>query len=154
MLAPSAYLASAASCRALVLRLVPSIDTLPSIHQASQQWTNSYEELELPKEGERSKQKAWDRPIIEGCFRSLLSSAQDDRNRARLLAVTCKESGLWLQVPPISSLGPRMDDDVIRIATGLRLRVPLCIPHRCQHCGSQVDKLATHGLSCRKSQGR
>ena len=55
---------------------------------------------------------------------------------------------------PISSLGLRMDDDVIRTATGLRLGVPLCIPHCCQHCGSQVDKLATHGLSCRKSQGR
>ena len=114
MLATSAYLATAASCRALVLRLVPSFDTPPSIHQASQRWTNSYEELEFPKEGERSKQKALDRPTIEGCFRSLLSSAQDDRSRARLLAATCKESGLWLQAPPISSLGLRMDDDVIR----------------------------------------
>lgn len=46
-----------------------------------------------------------------------------------------------------------MDDSVIRIAAGLRLGVPLCSPHLCQHCSEPVDELATRGLSCRKSQG-
>ena len=27
-------------------------------------------------------------------------------------------------------------------------------PHVCKNCGSQVDELGLHGLSCRKSQGR
>ena len=66
----------------------------------------------------------------------------------------CKESGLWLQAPTIASLGLHMEDNEIRIAAGLRLGVLLVSPHLCQHCGIQVDHLAIHGLSCRKSQGR
>ena len=30
----------------------------------------------------------------------------------------------------------------------------LSTPHICHHCGGHVDALATHGLSCNKSQGR
>ena len=47
-----------------------------------------------------------------------------------------------------------MDDEVVRIAVGFRLEVPLCQPHNCYHCGAAVDELATHGLSCPRSQGR
>ena len=47
-----------------------------------------------------------------------------------------------------------MDDDVIQVAMGLRLRATLCQPHKCHHCGAQVNHLATHSLSCHKSQGR
>ena len=41
-----------------------------------------------------------------------------------------------------------MDDDVVRIAVGLRLGAPLCRPHACQLCGAPVDEQAIHGLSC------
>ena len=44
-----------------------------------------------------------------------------------------------------------MDDEVIRIAVGLRLGVPLC--HNYHRCGAAMDELATHDLSCSKSQG-
>ena len=37
---------------------------------------------------------------------------------------------------------------------GLRLGLPLCRSHTCQHCGAEVSQFATHGLSCRKSAGR
>ncbi len=47
-----------------------------------------------------------------------------------------------------------MDNDVIRVAVGLRLGVPLCEPHQCRHCRAEVDHLGTHGLSCRFSKGR
>ena len=65
-----------------------------------------------------------------------------------------EESGAWLQTLPVSSLGLRMEDDVFRVATGLRLGVPICQPHKCQLCGSPVDRQGTHGLHCRKSLGR
>ena len=68
--------------------------------------------------------------------------------------ITARESGAWLNSLPISSLGLRMDNDTVRVAVGLRLGAPLCKPHTCQHCGAQVDELATHGLSCRHSEGR
>ena len=47
-----------------------------------------------------------------------------------------------------------MDDATIRIVVGLRLGASLCRPHTCRHCGAEVDHLAIHGLSCRKSEGR
>ena len=50
--------------------------------------------------------------------------------------------------------GLRMDNSTIRIAVGLRLGVPFCNSHTCRHCGSHVNDLATHGLSCRWSEGR
>ena len=40
------------------------------------------------------------------------------------------------------------------VAVGLHLGSPLCRPHLCHHCGSEVDRLGHHGLSCRKSEGR
>ena len=55
---------------------------------------------------------------------------------------------------PISSVGVRMDDDVVRIAVSLRLGVPLCHPHVYSCCGAEVNNLGTHGLSCQFSKGR
>ena len=47
-----------------------------------------------------------------------------------------------------------MDDEPIRIATCLRLGAPLCYPHKCCHCGTDVDSSGKHGLSCRWSEER
>ena len=46
----------------------------------------------------------------------------------------------------------QMNNNTIHIAVGLRLGTPLCRPHTCHHCGSDVDCLATHDLSCRWSE--
>ena len=59
-----------------------------------------------------------------------------------------------LNTLPVSSLGLRMDDDTIRVAVVLRFGIPLCHPHQCSLCGTEVDNLVTHGLSCRRSEGR
>ena len=37
---------------------------------------------------------------------------------------------------------------------GLRLGTAICGPHSCQRCGSAVDELGRHALSCRRSEGR
>ena len=92
--------------------------------------------------------------VIEKIRSSINHGASDCRSRARLLAAATKESGAWLHALPVPSLGLRMDDHTTRIAVGLRLGTPLCQPHICHHCGGHVDALATHGLSCIKSQGR
>ena len=84
----------------------------------------------------------------------LLDNAVDARSRARILAATSKESGAWLQTLPLSSIGLHMDDNTVCIATGLRLGSPLCRLHTCQHCESDVDRSAVHGLSCLRSEGR
>ena len=85
---------------------------------------------------------------------ALTNEAPDARSRARLLASSRSEAGAWLQALPAPNLGLRMDDETVRVAVGLRLGTPLCQPHGCSHCGSEVDPLGTHGLSCRWSEGR
>ena len=95
----------------------------------------------------------WDAPRIEATFNSLLESA-NQLSQARLLAVSRPESGTWLNALPLSSMGLRMDDVVIIIAVGLRLGLPLCHPHECSNCGTQIEEFGTHGLSCCFSRGR
>ena len=99
-------------------------------------------------------QHATKRPVVSTSAEGLLESAPDGITRACPLAVSAKESGAWLHALPISSLGLRMDDNTVRIAVGLRLGSTLCRPHDCQHCGAEVDHRATHGLSCKNSEGR
>ena len=84
---------------------------------------------------------------------ALLEAAPDEATRACLLATRQRESGAWLQPPPMSALGFRMDDNVVRVAVGLLLGVSLCQPHQYYQYGTEVDHLGLHGLSCRMSQG-
>ena len=100
------------------------------------------------------RQKAWDAPKVSATADTLLKEAPDAVSRSRLLAASSKESGAWLNTLPVSSLGLRMDNNTVRIAVGLRLGSPLCRPHTCHHCGVQVEGTATHGLSCKWSEGR
>ena len=54
---------------------------------------------------------------------TLQQSAADDLTKARLLVVSCPKSGALLNAFPISSVGLRMDDEVVRIAVGLCLGI-------------------------------
>ena len=106
-----------------------------------------------PSHPSSHRQRVWDFAIVEASFNALIVSAPNTQSRARLLAVSCPESGAWLHAMPISSVGLRIDDDV-RIAVSVRLGVPLCHPHMCSCCGTEVNNLGTYGLSCRFSKGR
>ena len=99
------------------------------------------------------RQKAWDVPRTMSTYDMLLEASPNLSTRARLLAVATRESGVWLNVLPVSSLGLHKDNDVIRVAVGLCLGAPLCEPHHCLHCQAEVDSSGTHGLSCRYSKG-
>jgi len=94
-----------------------------------------------------SSQRAWDSHIISETTRMLLADAVDDFIRARLLAVMSPHSSDWLNAPPLTAVGLRMDNEVIRVAVGFRLGPTLCMPHVCS-CGAQVDTRGSHGLPC------
>ena len=102
----------------------------------------------------RCRQKVWATIKAKILADALLDGARDSRESARLLASRARESGVWLNVLPISSLGLCMDDSTIRVTVGPRLGAPLCRPHTCRQCSAEVDSVATHGLSCRWSEGR
>ena len=155
-LAPSAYLASAAASSGLISHILPSsLQSLPIPHldAAVTLWSQGHNNPP-PSGSAACNQKTWDASVVSTSAEGLLESAPDGITRARLLAMSAKESGAWLHALPISSLGLRMDDNTVRIAVGLRLGSTLCRPHDCQHCGAEVDHRATHGLSCKNSEGR
>ena len=101
----------------------------------------------------RKKQSSWDDPLVEQTFNSLLAATVDPSSKARLLATATKESRAWLNDLPAGHLGTKLDDDSIRIATGLRLGANIVEEHTCV-CGLTVNKLGHHGLSCRRSGRR
>ena len=80
-------------------------------------------------------------------YHSLLDNSNQE-DTARILASSSKESGAWLDAMPIESIGLRLSDNEVRIAVGLRLGLPICIPHDCSGCGASVDRFGVHGLSC------
>ena len=123
---------------------------LSYVDEALAPWSQGCQE-QPPTDAAAHHQKTWDSLRVSSIVDALSS---DQMHRARFLAASSKESGAWLNALPISSLGLRMDDATARISMGLRLGLPLCRSHTCQHCGAEVSQFATHGLSCRKSARR
>ena len=56
-------------------------------------------------------------------------------------------SGMWLKAIPLT-VGLKLEDEVVRIAVGLRLGTSICEAHDCAR-GSRVDSRGTHGLACK-----
>ena len=80
-------------------------------------------------------------------------SANATAERARFLALSEWESGLWLQALPSLNIGTLLDNTSFSMAVSLRLGVSCMVSHRC-FCGDLVNELGHHGLSCSKSAGR
>ena len=98
-------------------------------------------------------QRVWDSKCCEVQADLLLDAAADVVERARLLASRAPESGDWLHVLPLSSVGLKLDNATVRISAGLRLGAPVVRPHICV-CGAMVTADGHHGLSCRRGSGR
>ena len=107
----------------------------------------------LPPVESRGQQRAWDSGPLETLKNQLYNSSNDPVAKARLLSVSTKEAGAWLNVLPAPHLGTKLDDTTVRIAIGLRLGANIVEEHRCI-CGAPVHRNGTHGLSCHKSGGR
>jgi hypothetical protein len=153
-IAPSAFLSSVASTAVLVSLMLP--DPIKSIqddrlHDALACW-QSFGGSNALTDDFAKKQKNWDSVIISNDKNRLLQVA-DETSKARILATMSPHAGDWLLAPPLTSVGLRMDNNTIRVAVALRLGAPVCAPHICT-CGSAVNALGIHGLSCIYSAGR
>ncbi len=148
-----AYLSSVYSVAPLVEAVLSHINVLAEtngISDAVDTWKELYD-VNVPEDPEKVKQREWD--VAPGIvFRDLLANGHQTV-RARLLAASQRESGLWLHAVPVPSLGTQLDPDTLRIAVALRVGSPVCEPHICR-CGQGMDAHGLHGLSCRYSAGR
>lgn len=150
-----AFLSSTSASVNLVNLLLPErilIIADPNDICARNLWSSKVKLL-CPVQLDSSRQKSWDRPLMKSKLESLMSSAQSQTARARLLAVASPHSGDFLNAVPCAHVGTKLDDSSFRIATALRVGVPVCAPHVCI-CGVNVDQFGTHGLACRQSAGR
>ena len=118
--------------------------------EAKASWSAGHES-EAPEDTAACMQRAWDSVRTMSTSQRLLDNAVDEEERARLLAVTTRESGAWLRALPVTVLGLRMDDSTVRVAVGLRLGTCVCGAHTCQHCDAEVSDLGRHSLRCKKS---
>ena len=99
-----------------------------------------------------STKRVWSLAVFRNIEQSLLSSAVGAQDEAKLLAVSQREAGTWLEALPVPSLGIHLGDNELRIITSLRLGIPTCAEHTC--ICNEVDIISTHGLKCKKSRGR
>ena len=146
--APSAYLSSAHSSAQLVEAILPESHlTIPTpfVDEAKASWASGHES-KAPEDAAACNQRAWDSIHTKSTSQRLLDNAADEEERARLLAVTTRESGAWLRALPVTALGLRMDDSTVRVAVGLRLGTRVCGVHTCRHCDAEVSDLGRHSL--------
>lgn len=155
MLAPSAFLASAASTHDLQQSILPAavrdLDDV-SIPEAEAAWS-CLSGSDKPDPESAHKQRSWDIPVARQCETAIWSKASTEVDKARLLAASSPHSGDWLSAPPIASVGLRLSDEEIRVAVAHRLGCKACEPHDCA-CGKPVDARGLHGLACRRSGPR
>ena len=148
-LATPASFASAVGTRNLqdkILNMAPGSYSELDIYQQPRQANYG----DMPTFTSPAKQQTWDKPIVKLEPSQLMDRHTDT---ARLLVASSRHNGDWLHAIPISSCGLRLDDEVVRIAVGLRLGTNICEPHVCI-CGSVVDVRGSHALSCKDTSGR
>jgi len=154
-LALPAFLSSTVSSSDTVQQLLPArLRSVGGVHDASyisavHEWQSS---AAVPPP-DTLLQKAWDLPLIRVKSEAVMNAAQNQADLARLIALSSRHAGDFLNALPSSAVGTRLDNTSLRIAVGLRLGLNVCAPHVCV-CGEQVSTSGTHGLACRKSAGR
>ena len=147
-----ACISSAYSSTVLFQKIMHTWDNVstPFVNEALNAWKMACPYEDIPTA--LNSQRCWDEPICRGLNTELISSS-NSAGRARILAVSRKESGFWLQAIPSPNTGTLMDNTSFSLAINLRLGSRICAPHRCV-CGTEVVDPGYHGLSCRRSAGR
>ena len=147
------FISSLHSVQGLIQRILEKV-TIPAdtdLNTAVEDW-NRITGSALDVDVDMSRQSTWDEPLMETVAAGLMERA-DQISRARLLAATRRESGLWLHALPTPTLGTLLDPESFRVAVALRVGAAVCVPHVCK-CGRAMDAKGLHGLSCRYSAGR
>ncbi|XP_052738626.1 antichymotrypsin-2 [Bicyclus anynana] len=130
-----AFLSSVHSIKELSSRILNSNSVcITYATEALESWKVRCPNVDISKE--RTTQKLWDAPLVQLTHENLVQNLTSAVDRARLLALSEKESGYWLHALPSKNLGTLLDNESFRVALGLRLGTPLCLQHKCP-CGKE-----------------
>ena len=133
MLAPSAYLASAAGTTQLVSLLTQTCSLTsedPYVAKALASWSSGVDSASSPPvDSLATRQRTWDDPRCRHTADIVSQQMTSPADKARLLAVTALGSSAWLDAMPLAAVGLKLDDATLRIAAGLRLGAPLVYTH-------------------------
>ena len=154
-LALPSFLASVASTMQTQEYLLSRCSSMPAdmhSHTLTTHWQTTTG-LEAPQAPNSFSQSAWDNPLVTASLSGLIESSPNQTEKARVLAAAAPHSGDWLHALPIAACGLRLDDNALRVAVGYRLGTRICEPHTCP-CGTDIDGLGSHALSCKKSAGK
>ena len=153
-IALSAFIFSFHSVSELVEAVLQNVHYLAEIDElrtAESEWLVWSGDSTLAEDADRVRQKTWDLSLAE-VVRYRLIEESDQITRARILASSCKKSGLWLNAYPAPALGTLLDPETFRITVTLRVGAKVCELHPCC-CGRLMDSLGLHRLSCKFSAG-
>lgn len=118
--------------------------------------------MELPTGGHEFWEEFGKEPAKPGMQRAIMNvvlrheqdrmldeARGNPRDTARLVGLSCKESGLWLTTLPTHPL-LRMRDVSFQLASKARLGIQMTEGIRVCKCGKPVEEDPLHFLSCRK----
>ena len=148
-----AFLASAHGSLATSRLLLPGEEEqdYEEISEAENLWKDNVSE-DAVQPINPSVQADWDKPLYTKRYSDLLESQTAPVEIARLKAVASDQASAWLNAIPVPALGLKLDNTTMRICLGLRLGAPICESFSCA-CGTIVDTLGRHGLSCKYAKG-
>jgi Reverse transcriptase (RNA-dependent DNA polymerase) len=153
-ISPCAYNASIFSCLSMTSSILGLDNPELLINEESINFWKSKALTDIPILSKTIKQKNWNIPITKNNVEGLCQKIENNNlQKTRFLAVSNKESGLWLNVLPSKNLGTLLDDNTFKIAINLRLGGSFLNEFQCK-CGKIVDKYGYHGLSCRYDKGK
>jgi len=153
-LAPSAFLSSAFLTRPFIELLLQPIALASFEATVSEAVTHWDSQSDFPSTTGtlRVVQRAWDDASCGSRLQSILSDAAG-ADRACLLESSSEGSGSWMHAFPSANLGLLLTDGEVRVSVGLCLGAKIVSQHTCV-CGSVVQSVGHHGLSCKRSAGR
>ena len=121
------------------------------VSSATTFWT-SLTQSSNPVEATKHIQKAWDTPAASTVCQ-MADYTNTPTHTAGLRAAVATDAEDWLHASPVTAVGQKLSDKVVRIAAGFPLGSRTCQAHSCVW-GSMVDAQGLRGLSFKRSTSR
>ena len=140
-----AYLSSFYHAQTIIPGLTPSEEFAE--YQAS--FLSQTNLKEMPN---NLSQKHLDCCLQKSAYNQIFDTA-NEKEKARMKSAAHKNSGDWLKTTPNEKLGLSLKDDEFRVATCLRLGLPIVESHECK-CEKNIDALGEHCFACSRNNGK